>query len=640
MTLDVHAPRGRRRRCLVLGAQRGQRREGGPRADARADRRDRRPAAVDAGAATASSWPRRRGRRPTRSRPGGPVVWPDVEAHAPGARSARTRSSPGRSWSARTPGWPSRCWPAHRGHGSHVVRRPPRRSTCRRARGSRCAAVRRRRSGSPGCRRAPFTDRLVAEVRPPGRRAGAATAAPRLRRPTADQDARARDRGDPDPATSGSSTTPSSTLSPGLNVVTGETGAGKTMVVSGLGLLLGGRADSGLVRAGADRAVVEGVVDVAGRPPGARPRRRGRRRRRGRPGAGAHGLGRRALAGPRRRPGRTGRACSPSSARCSSPCTARPTSGGCGAPTSTARCSTGSAGRDVADALSHATARLLRRAHHRARPSWPACARRPRERAREADALRRRPGADRGRSTRSPARTPPCGVEDERLGHADELRAGGRRRPTPPSPATTTPGCRRRACSRRSPPRRPPGVGQRQRPRPGRDRHAASTSWATSPPTWPPTSASYLADADVDPARLEQVEQRRAALGELTRLVRRHRRRRAAPGAARPPGGSAELDGAGDRIGELEARVVDLTAAREEAAGRLTAARSAAAAALGARITDELSHLAMGSADASSRRPVEDAGRFTADGRDDIEIRLAVRVGHRAAGGDQGGIRR
>jgi len=40
-------------------------------------------------------------------------------------------------------------------------------------------------------------------------------------------------------------------LSTGLNVVTGETGAGKTMVVSGLGLLLGARADTGLVRAGA-----------------------------------------------------------------------------------------------------------------------------------------------------------------------------------------------------------------------------------------------------------------------------------------------------------------------------------------------------------------------------------------------------
>ena len=47
-------------------------------------------------------------------------------------------------------------------------------------------------------------------------------------------------------------------LSPGLTVVTGETGAGKTMVVTGLGLLFGGRADPQRVRPGADRAVVEG----------------------------------------------------------------------------------------------------------------------------------------------------------------------------------------------------------------------------------------------------------------------------------------------------------------------------------------------------------------------------------------------
>jgi DNA repair protein RecN (Recombination protein N) len=51
-------------------------------------------------------------------------------------------------------------------------------------------------------------------------------------------------------------------LSPGFNVVTGETGAGKTMVVSGLGLLFGGRADPTRVRPGADRAVVEGRLRV------------------------------------------------------------------------------------------------------------------------------------------------------------------------------------------------------------------------------------------------------------------------------------------------------------------------------------------------------------------------------------------
>jgi len=49
---------------------------------------------------------------------------------------------------------------------------------------------------------------------------------------------------------------------PGLTVVTGETGAGKTMVVTGLGLLMGGRADAGSVREGMTAAVVEGRIAV------------------------------------------------------------------------------------------------------------------------------------------------------------------------------------------------------------------------------------------------------------------------------------------------------------------------------------------------------------------------------------------
>jgi DNA repair protein RecN (Recombination protein N) len=56
-------------------------------------------------------------------------------------------------------------------------------------------------------------------------------------------------------------------LAPGLTVVTGETGAGKTMVVQGLNLLFGGRADAGRVRPGAGKAVVEGrLVLAAGHP--------------------------------------------------------------------------------------------------------------------------------------------------------------------------------------------------------------------------------------------------------------------------------------------------------------------------------------------------------------------------------------
>lgn len=59
-------------------------------------------------------------------------------------------------------------------------------------------------------------------------------------------------------------------LSPGFTAVTGETGAGKTMVVTSLGLLLGGRADAALVRVGAKAAVVEGRIAVPPDAPAAR----------------------------------------------------------------------------------------------------------------------------------------------------------------------------------------------------------------------------------------------------------------------------------------------------------------------------------------------------------------------------------
>ena len=56
-------------------------------------------------------------------------------------------------------------------------------------------------------------------------------------------------------------------LSPGFNVITGETGAGKSMLVDALGLVIGGRASPELVRKGAREAEVEALFDVA---PGSR----------------------------------------------------------------------------------------------------------------------------------------------------------------------------------------------------------------------------------------------------------------------------------------------------------------------------------------------------------------------------------
>ena len=94
---------------------------------------------------------------------------------------------------------------------------------------------------------APFTDRLVAKFDLPVDWAGGA----RPIRTAGRLSARRPDRAVVlEMRITGLGVIEDATLEPdpGLTVVTGETGAGKTMVVTGLGLLFGGRADAGLVR--------------------------------------------------------------------------------------------------------------------------------------------------------------------------------------------------------------------------------------------------------------------------------------------------------------------------------------------------------------------------------------------------------
>ena len=55
-------------------------------------------------------------------------------------------------------------------------------------------------------------------------------------------------------------------FSEGLNVLSGETGAGKSILIGALNLLLGGKGDTELIRSGAEAVQVSGVVRVDGNP--------------------------------------------------------------------------------------------------------------------------------------------------------------------------------------------------------------------------------------------------------------------------------------------------------------------------------------------------------------------------------------
>ena len=145
--------------------------------------------------------------------------------------------------------------------------------------------------------------------------------------------------------------------------------------------------------------------------------------------------------------------------------------------------------------------------------------------------------------------------------------------------------------------------------------------------------ASYTESLDADPARLAAVQERRAALGRLIRAY----------GSSGSPGGLAgdvaavldwakqagsrlaELEGDTDKIAALAGEEAALRAEVAERAGQLTALRSAAAGQFAAEVTAELTVLAMPYASLTAVLTELDApGPF---GADDVEIRLAAHPG-------------
>ncbi len=156
--------------------------------------------------------------------------------------------------------------------------------------------------------------------------------------------------------------------------------------------------------------------------------------------------------------------------------------------------------------------------------------------------------------------------------------------------------------------------------------------------------ASYAGSLDSDPARLAAVQERRAALGRLIRAY----------GGQDPKGGDvasvldwakqaasrlAELEGADDKIAALTAEEAALAAQVQALAGRLTELRSAAAARFGSAVTAELTALAMPHSSLTAAViPLDSPGPH---GADDVEIRLAAHPGapplplHKGASGGE-----
>jgi DNA repair protein RecN (Recombination protein N) len=421
-------------------------------------------------------------------------------------------------------------------------------------------------------------------------------------------------------------------LGPGFTAITGETGAGKTMVVTGLGLLLGQRADSGAVRAGAGQASVAGVWIVPEQ------------------GAVAEIV---TDAGGELEPAGGGSAELYVSRTLSAEGRSRASVGGRAAPAGVLsalaeelvvvhgqseqlRLKSSTAQRDALDRFGGAPIAAALAAYGESFTRWRALDaeitditqnrdRRAEEaaRLREALALIEATAPEAGEDEELTARA-------ERLANAEELRLaasvahGALSNEDGEPDVSALIGEARRVLERAS------------------DSALTEIAQALADVGYRVADiagqlSAYLADLDESgPHELAAVEERRAALGVL---IRAHGSLDQAlelwqTGSLR----LAELDDDDDRLGRLEAERDEARAELDAHAAALTAARSDAAARLGAAVTDELHDLAM--PDARLEVSVTPGAEST-HGRDDVAILLAPHpgaeprpVGKGASGGE------
>lgn len=407
-------------------------------------------------------------------------------------------------------------------------------------------------------------------------------------------------------------------MGPGFTAITGETGAGKTMVVTGLGLLLGQRADSGAVRAGAAQATVDGVWIV---PEDGEVAARVRE------------------AGGDVEPIGGGRAELYVGRSISSEGRGRASVGGRAAPAGVLadladdlvvvhgqsdqlRLRSAAAQRDALDRFGGEPVQVARDAYRRTYEHWRAVDRELSRlsddrdaRAREADELRAQL-AEIEQAAPEPGEDAELATRAERLANAEELRLAAASAHEGLSGEGDTPDAAsllaeaRRALERVHDPVLSELAGQ-----------LADLGYRVADVA--AALAGYLADLDESgPHELAAVEERRAVLAGL---VRTHGNLDAAielleTGSLR----LAELDDDSDRIERLTEERDAAASLLDDAAAALTAARIEAAGRLGTAVTAELRALAM--PDARLEVSVT-PGAESATGRDDVAILLAPHPG-------------
>ena len=416
-------------------------------------------------------------------------------------------------------------------------------------------------------------------------------------------------------------------LGPGFTAITGETGAGKTMVVTALGLLLGGRADSGSVRTGARSARVEGLVraDVDGLAAAVDAV------------GGEVEDGRVLLARQISAEGRS-----------------RAFAGGASVPGSTLagltdplvavhgqsdqhRLLRPAAQRDALDSFAGAAALKLRdrfaqgyAALRTTETELADVVESARERAREADLLRFGLGEVEDVDPQ-PGEDAALASEESRLGFADTLRTAAEQARECLSAEDGGPDALGTVSAAR---KLLDGVREHDPEAAGLADRLAEISYLLSDAA--ADVASYASSLETDPARLAAVSERRSALVALTRKYG-DTIDDVLAWSEHAAGRLLELDNTDERILELTAPRDRLRAELAEVAGKLTAARTRAAVRLGAVVTSELASLAMPHATltiavtqsvAERGLPVGDRLlRFGPTGVDDVELLLAANRG-------------